>query len=70
MLAHLRLAPLLTGWRSAPPIDLDAAIDVLTSLADFGARHPELVELELNPVLAWSGGALALVRGRDLGPEP
>jgi hypothetical protein len=46
---ELRHASLLTGWRGAPPVDLDAA-----------AEHPELAELEVDPLLVHPVGALAL----------
>ncbi|WP_300612041.1 acetate--CoA ligase family protein [Trebonia sp.] len=60
MLGSLRQAPLLTGWRGAEPIDLAAAADALVAIARAGAEHPEYSELEVNPVLAHPGGAIAL----------
>jgi acetate---CoA ligase (ADP-forming) len=60
MLGSLRQAPLLKGWRGAEPIDLDAAAAVLVTIARAGAEHPEYSELEVNPVLAHPGGAIAL----------
>ncbi len=60
LLGSLRQAPLLTGWRGAEPIDLAAAADALVVIARAGAEHPEYSELEVNPVLAHPGGAIAL----------
>jgi len=60
MLRSLRQAPLLTGWRGAEAIDLDAAAAALVAIARAGAEHPEYSELEVNPVLAHPGGAIAL----------
>jgi acyl-CoA synthetase (NDP forming) len=60
LLRSLRGAALLDGWRGAPPADLGAAAEVLTALSRAGAEHPELSELEINPVLAHSRGAVAL----------
>ena len=60
MLRSLRQAPLLTGWRGAPGVDLDAAAQALVAIALAGAEHQEYSELEVNPVLAHPGGALAL----------
>ena len=60
MLGSLRQAPLLTGWRGAEAIDLDAAAAALVAIALAGAEHPEYSELEVNPVLAHPGGAVAL----------
>ncbi|MFE9394377.1 acetate--CoA ligase family protein [Streptomyces flavidovirens] len=59
-LLSLRHAPLLTGWRGAPPVHLDAAAAALCALARAGAEHPELSELEVNPLLVHPGGAIAL----------
>ncbi|SEB88792.1 acetate--CoA ligase family protein [Streptomyces sp. TLI_105] len=60
LLLSLRHAPLLTGWRGAPAVDLDAAADALCALARAACEHPELTELEVNPLLVHPGGAVAL----------
>ncbi|MEU6621540.1 acetate--CoA ligase family protein [Streptomyces litmocidini] len=60
LLLSLRHAPLLTGWRGAPAVDLDAAADALCALARAASEHPELTELEVNPLLVHPGGAVAL----------
>ena len=60
MIASLRTAPLLTGARGRPPLDLDAAARALAALSAVAAAHPELAELEVNPLLVLPSGALAL----------
>lgn len=60
LLLSLQGAPLLTGARGRAPVDLDALAEVVARVAGLAAAHPELVELELNPVLAGPSGALAL----------
>jgi acetate---CoA ligase (ADP-forming) len=60
MLAELRGAPLLTGMRGSPPIDLDAVAAAAARLSEVAASHPELAEIEINPLLAFEGGAIAL----------
>ncbi|MGW5462692.1 acetate--CoA ligase family protein [Streptomyces sp. NPDC003996] len=60
LLLGLRHAPLLTGWRGAPPVDLEAAAAALCVIAQVAAAHPEFTELEVNPLLVHPGGALAL----------
>jgi acetate---CoA ligase (ADP-forming) len=60
MLGSLRQAPLLKGWRGAAPIDIDAAAAALAAISVAGAEHPEYSELEVNPVLAYPGGVIAL----------
>jgi acyl-CoA synthetase (NDP forming) len=60
MLEELRCAPLLSGARRRSPLDIDAAAAALASLSRVAASHPELVELEINPLLVLPAGALAL----------
>ncbi|WP_427005772.1 acetate--CoA ligase family protein [Pseudarthrobacter sp. H2] len=60
MLLSLRGAALLTGARGRAPVDLDAAADVVARLSDLAAAHPEINEIECNPVAATPSGAIAL----------
>jgi succinyl-CoA synthetase beta subunit len=60
MLRALRSAPLLLGARGRPPLDITAAAAALASLSRVAATHPELAELEINPLLVTPTGALAL----------
>ncbi|MDN3025472.1 acetate--CoA ligase family protein [Streptomyces sp. S.PB5] len=60
LLLELRHAPPLTGGRGAPAVHLDAAAAAVCAVARAGAEHPELAELEVNPLLVHPGGALAL----------
>jgi len=60
LLTSLQGAPLLAGARGRAPVDLDALADLVARVSRLAAAHPELAELELNPVLARPGGVLAL----------
>jgi acyl-CoA synthetase (NDP forming) len=60
MLLSLRGAPLLLGARGRSPVDLTALAGVVAAVSAAAAAHPELAELEVNPVLALPDGALAL----------
>ncbi len=60
LLLSLQGAPLLLGARGRTPADLDALAEVVARVSRLAAAHPELVELELNPVLAGPDGVLAL----------
>ncbi|MGW2519100.1 acetate--CoA ligase family protein [Streptomyces sp. NPDC001617] len=60
LLLELRHAALLTGWRGAPPVHLDAAAAAVCAITRAAAEHPELAELEVNPLLVHPKGALAL----------
>jgi acetate---CoA ligase (ADP-forming) len=60
MLRALRITPLLLGARGRPPVDLAAAAAALAALSRVAAAHPELAELEVNPLLVTPAGATAL----------
>ncbi len=60
LLLGLRGAPLLRGVRGRPSVDLDALSELVARVSHLAAAHPELVELELNPVLVGPSGVLAL----------
>jgi acyl-CoA synthetase (NDP forming) len=60
LIASLRIAPLLRGARGQPALDLAAAARALSALSHVAAAHPELAELEVNPLLVLPSGALAL----------
>ena len=65
MLEELRMAPALHGARGRPPVDLDALAATVSRFSRIGVDVPDLVELEINPLLAGAEGARALdVRGR------
>jgi acyl-CoA synthetase (NDP forming) len=69
LLLGLRRGPLLTGWRGAPGVDLDAAAAAVCALTRAAVDHPELAELEVNPLLVHPGGALALDAHAVLAPR-
>jgi len=60
LLLSLRGAPLLTGFRGRRPISLDAVADLVSRLSVLAAAHPEIAEIECNPVAATPGGAVCL----------
>jgi acyl-CoA synthetase (NDP forming) len=60
LLLSLQGAPLLLGVRGRPPVDLAALAELVARVSELAAAHPELVELELNPVLAGPSGVVAL----------
>jgi acyl-CoA synthetase (NDP forming) len=60
MVRSLAVYPLLTGYRGAPGADLGALEDLLLRISAMVEAHHEIVELDLNPVMAGSDGALAV----------
>ena len=49
---------LVAGYRGGPPADQAALTDLLTRVSALAEDHPELVELDLNPVIAGGDGCL------------
>ncbi|MGO8918783.1 MAG: acetate--CoA ligase family protein [Stellaceae bacterium] len=71
MLAELRAAPLLTGFRGAAPADVAALARLVAQLSEFAAAYRELVqEVELNPVIVHSSGRGCTVADALLTPAP
>ncbi|HRA62037.1 MAG TPA: GNAT family N-acetyltransferase, partial [Burkholderiaceae bacterium] len=55
-----RVARLLDAYRDIPAADLDALDTVLITISQLLADIPELVELDINPLLLGPAGAIAL----------
>jgi len=60
MIARTRVAKLLKGYRDVPAVDMAAIEGVLIRLADIAIDLPEVVELDINPLLADADGVIAL----------
>ncbi len=60
LLRSLRIAPLLNGARGKPVVDVAAAAAAAAALSRVAAAHPEIAEIEINPLLALPDGALGL----------
>jgi acyl-CoA synthetase (NDP forming) len=60
LLRTLRCAPLLEGGRGRPALDLASAAEALAALSRFAAAHPEVAEVEVNPLLVRRDGAVGL----------
>ncbi|MFF3687193.1 acetate--CoA ligase family protein [Streptomyces sp. NPDC002187] len=60
LLRGLRTAGLLAGVRGRPAVDVAAAADVIERITTVAAAHPEIAELEVNPLLVRPDGVLAL----------
>src|SRR5690606_42053921 len=67
MWRSLRVAPLLTGYRGAPPADTGAVEDLLLRVGRLAVELPEVAELDLNPALAGPNGVVAVVSKLPLG---
>jgi len=60
MVREIKALPVLQGARGAQPADLAAIEAMLLQVSRFMADHPEVAELDLNPVFAYAEGAVAV----------
>jgi acyl-CoA synthetase (NDP forming) len=65
MLSELRGAPLLHGARGTKPCDVDAIADLLVRLSELAASQSDILEMDLNPIVAYEHG-LAVLDARIL----
>jgi succinyl-CoA synthetase beta subunit len=55
-LGKLRSAKLLNGMRGAPPVDLDAVVQVVMAIGRLMQAVPELTEIDVNPLMVHGKG--------------
>jgi len=60
LLRSMKGARLLTGYRGRPGVALDQVGDMVARLSRVAAEHPEIGEIEMNPVFVGPEGAVAL----------
>ena len=60
MLSSLRGAAILGGLRGSPPVHLGFVAETIVAVGDLMVAHPEIAELDLNPVLAGPAGCVAV----------
>jgi acetyltransferase len=60
LISRTRVSKLLAGYRDRPPADITAISRTLIQLSHLIADIPQIVELDINPLLADDHGVLAL----------
>jgi acetyltransferase len=73
LIAETRVSRLLAGYRDRPRADIGAIVQVLVRVSYVITNHPEIRELDINPLLADERGCIALdarVRVADATAEP
>jgi len=60
MIGSLRMAPLLTGFRDSPPLDVPALTQTLHRVARLAADLPSVAELDINPLILHPIGCAAV----------
>jgi acetyltransferase len=57
MIAELKVAKLLAGFRGRPPCDVEALVKAICGLSDFYLDHRDLLsDLEINPLIVLAKG--------------
>jgi acetate---CoA ligase (ADP-forming) len=52
MLQSLRIYPILQGARGQKGIQMDSVVEAIVALSTLAMDHPEIAELDINPILA------------------
>ena len=60
MIAETRAGMFLKGFRNSPALDQEAALSIITAVSQLMTNHPEIREIDLNPVRIYARGAAAL----------
>jgi acyl-CoA synthetase (NDP forming) len=56
MIKSIKAYSVLTGIRSMPPSDIDAIKDCMLRLSQLVSEHPEIDELDINPLIVYAKG--------------
>ena len=56
MIGEIRARTMLEGVRGLPPVDKSAIAELLVTISALAAAHPEITEIDLNPVIAHGSG--------------
>lgn len=56
MIREVKAYKLLTGFRGAEPVDLQAIKDALIKVGNIGVENDEIAEMDLNPIIAYPKG--------------
>jgi len=57
MISEIRGINILTGLRGEAPIDIEKLADIIVKISQLATEHPEIKEIDLNPVMASSTNA-------------
>ena len=57
MITEVKAYPILKGYRGQPPADIDAIVNILMKTSKLVMDHPEIKELDLNPIMVYEKGA-------------
>ncbi|MFC0598968.1 GNAT family N-acetyltransferase [Streptomyces palmae] len=70
LIRAIRTAPLLFGWRGSQPVDTAALEELLLRVSRMVDDHPEVVAVDLEPVVVAASGLSVLGAAVRLAPPP
>ena len=60
MIREIKGYPLLQGYRGQEPADIPCLEEMIVKVSELAEKHPQIKELDLNPVFAYRDGAVAV----------
>jgi acyl-CoA synthetase (NDP forming) len=60
MIREIKGYKILTGFRNQPAVDIQALEQLLLKISQFAEAHPEVQEIDLNPVIAYPDGYIVV----------
>lgn len=60
MIGEIKGYPILEGYRGREPANIAVLEELLLKVSEFVDSRPEIAELDINPIFAYSDGALAV----------
>jgi acyl-CoA synthetase (NDP forming) len=60
MIREIKAYPVLEGYRGQEPADIETLESLLLKVSDFVEKHPDIKEMDLNPIFAYKDGAIAV----------
>jgi len=60
MIHEIKGYPVLEGYRGQEPANIEVLENLLLKVSDYVDKHPEIKELDINPIFAYKDGALAV----------
>ncbi|MBE0523357.1 MAG: acetate--CoA ligase family protein [Methanosarcinales archaeon] len=60
MILEIKSSPILMGARGRPAADINAIINVIIKLSEMLEKNPDIVELDINPLIVYEKNAVAV----------
>ncbi|HUV81545.1 MAG TPA: acetate--CoA ligase family protein [archaeon] len=60
MILEIKASPILMGARGRSAADIDAIINVIVKLSEMLEKNPDIVELDINPLIVYEKNAVAV----------